>query len=148
VGLQLSMPARGPVDVRVFLENAPRDGPASAPSDPSTRQDLPDQGPARRNRTGHERRNSPNADTVDRPSATSPSERAGISEQEPPAARTGTRPQSVEARIHNALHIVAELLQHDDAYLPIFLRLEGELESARAQSAALSRARAYLRRRR
>ena len=49
-----------------------------------------------------------------------------------------------EKRIENALRIVAELLDKDEAYLPIFLRLEDELKKAENRSAALVRASAFL----
>lgn len=65
--------------------------------------------------------------------------------------KTGQRDSQVasgkwrlEDRIENALHIVAALLEHDEAYLPIFLRLEAELDKAAARQSALSRARARL----
>lgn len=45
-------------------------------------------------------------------------------------------------RIEVALELVAMLLDENDAYLPIFLRLESELEAARVSSSALARARA------
>jgi hypothetical protein len=53
--------------------------------------------------------------------------------------------RSLEARIENALRVVAELLEHDEAYLPIFLRLEAERDKLDARRAALDRARAVLR---
>lgn len=65
-----------------------------------------------------------------------------LQEGRPGQARHGA--QSAEQRIENALRIVAELLEQDDSYLPIFLRLEAELKKVDARSAALNRARAYL----
>ena len=62
-----------------------------------------------------------------------------------PTPRSGARKDSLEARIQDALTIVAELLEHDEAYVPVFTRLEEELERVQAQRDALSRARAYLR---
>lgn len=53
--------------------------------------------------------------------------------------------RSLEARIENALRVVAELLEQDEAYLPIFLRLEAERDKLDARRAALDRARAVLR---
>ena len=55
------------------------------------------------------------------------------------------RQRSLEARIENALRVVAELLEQDEAYLPIFLRLEAERDKLDARRAALDRARAVLR---
>jgi hypothetical protein len=48
------------------------------------------------------------------------------------------------ARIEAALHKVARLMDFDDAYAPIFLRLEDELEKAKAaeRSGPIARARA------
>jgi hypothetical protein len=51
---------------------------------------------------------------------------------------------SLEARIENALRIVAELLEDNEAYLPIFLRLEAERDKLKLRHAALDRARALL----
>ncbi|MHA7888714.1 hypothetical protein [Roseicyclus sp.] len=53
--------------------------------------------------------------------------------------------KSLEERIENALRVVAELLEQDEAYLPIFLRLEAERDKLDARRAALDRARAVLR---
>jgi hypothetical protein len=55
------------------------------------------------------------------------------------------RQTSLEARIENALRIVAELLEDNEAYLPIFLRLEAERDKLKLRHAALDRARALLR---
>lgn len=52
--------------------------------------------------------------------------------------------KSLEERIENALRVVAELLERDEAYLPIFLRLEAERDKLDARRAALDRARAVL----
>ncbi|MFO8127016.1 hypothetical protein [Yoonia sp.] len=52
--------------------------------------------------------------------------------------------QPVEERIANAMRVVAELLQHDEAYLPVYLRLEAELHQADARRAALERAKSLL----
>ncbi len=46
------------------------------------------------------------------------------------------------ARIEAALELVAILLDENEAYLPIFQRLEAEFEAARVSSSALTRARA------
>lgn len=54
------------------------------------------------------------------------------------------RQRSLEARIENALRIVAELLEDNEAYLPIFLRLEAERDKLKLRHAALDRARALL----
>ena len=53
-------------------------------------------------------------------------------------------PDGMEQRIRAAMCLVAELLQHSDAYLPIFLRLEAELAAAESRRAALERAKAFL----
>ena len=57
-----------------------------------------------------------------------------------PVARRTLPTQPMEARIANALRLVAELLEHDEIYLPVFLRLEAELQQARERRAALERA--------
>lgn len=62
----------------------------------------------------------------------------------PATARRTLPPQPVEERIANALRVVAELLQHDETYLPVFLRLEAELQQAHASRAALERAKSLL----
>jgi len=49
---------------------------------------------------------------------------------------------NTEERVRNALRIVATLLEHDEAYLPIFLRLETELQALERKRDALDRARA------
>lgn len=46
-------------------------------------------------------------------------------------------------RIKSCLQTVAELVEHDEAYLPIFLRLEAELQAATNRQAALERAKSY-----
>ena len=46
------------------------------------------------------------------------------------------------ARIEAALEVVAILMDDNPAYLPIFQRLEAELQTARISSSALARARA------
>ena len=56
-------------------------------------------------------------------------------------------PEITLARIENALARVADLLIDDDAYLPVFLRLECELEEARARQSAIDRARRIIRKR-
>jgi hypothetical protein len=53
--------------------------------------------------------------------------------------------RSLEERIANALRVVAELIEQDEAYLPIFLRLEAERDKLDTRRAALDRARAVLR---
>ena len=45
-------------------------------------------------------------------------------------------------RIEAALELVAILMDDNPAYLPIFQRLEAELETAKVSSSALARARA------
>ena len=45
-------------------------------------------------------------------------------------------------RIEAALQLVAILMDDNPAYLPIFQRLEAELQTARVSSSALARARA------
>lgn len=62
-----------------------------------------------------------------------------------PGGRQPHGQRSLEARIENALRVVAELLEQDEAYLPIFLRLEAERDKLDARRAALDRARAVLR---
>lgn len=62
-----------------------------------------------------------------------------------PGGRQPHEQRSLEARIENALRVVAELLEQDEAYLPIFLRLEAERDKLDARRAALDRARAVLR---
>jgi hypothetical protein len=62
----------------------------------------------------------------------------------PATARRTLPPRAVEERIANALRMVAELLEHDESYLPIFLRLEAELQQAHASRAALERAKSLL----
>lgn len=49
-------------------------------------------------------------------------------------------------RIRNALVIISILLEDNEAYLPIFLRLEADLKNAEIHRAALKRAKAYARR--
>lgn len=53
-------------------------------------------------------------------------------------------PNSVclERRIFRAMKTVASLVKSDERYLPVFLRLEQELEQVRQVSKALQRARA------
>jgi hypothetical protein len=58
----------------------------------------------------------------------------------PTTARRTLPPQPAEERIANALRLVAELLEHNEIYLPVFLRLEAELQQARERRAALERA--------
>ncbi|MCB5200525.1 hypothetical protein LGQ03_14885 [Loktanella sp. TSTF-M6] len=48
-------------------------------------------------------------------------------------------------RIERALETVALLLEENERYLPIFLRLESELEAARRSANALARAKAIAR---
>jgi hypothetical protein len=61
-----------------------------------------------------------------------------------PSSRKRDKTQNKEQRIAKALRIVAALLEKDEAYLPIFLRLEAELEALEKRKAALSRARTYI----
>jgi len=53
-----------------------------------------------------------------------------------------------EDRILSALAIMAQLLEHDAVYLPVFLRLESELAKTRLQRSALERARSLAKSRR
>lgn len=62
-----------------------------------------------------------------------------------PGGRQPHTQKSLEERIENALRVVAELLEHDEAYLPIFLRLEAERDKLDTRRAALDRAQAVLR---
>ncbi|MEO3479601.1 hypothetical protein AAFO90_18230 [Phaeobacter sp. CAU 1743] len=62
-----------------------------------------------------------------------------------PVGRQPHTQKTLEERIENALRVVAELLEHDEAYLPIFLRLETERDKLDTRRAALERARAVLR---
>jgi hypothetical protein len=48
------------------------------------------------------------------------------------------------ARIRSCLQTVATLLEANHAYLPIFLRLEQELEAERLKQEAIARSRKYL----
>jgi hypothetical protein len=59
------------------------------------------------------------------------------------ARKEATQTQKLE-RIQSCLETVAVLLQTSHVYLPIFLRLEQELEIEKTKSAALARARSYL----
>jgi hypothetical protein len=61
-----------------------------------------------------------------------------------PMARSKNHGQPLEVRISSALRVVAELLAHDETYLPVFLRLEAELKQAVARRAALARAKSLL----
>lgn len=55
------------------------------------------------------------------------------------------KPQSQKlARIRSCLQTVAILLETNHAYLPIFLRLEQELEAEQARQDAIARSRTYL----
>jgi len=67
---------------------------------------------------------------------------AQSAERSKPPAKKSTG--SHEGRISNALRIIAELLEHDEAYLPVFLRLEAELKLAKEGRAALERAKSLL----
>lgn len=49
-----------------------------------------------------------------------------------------------QLRIMSCLQIIAILLEKNDAYLPIFLRLEKELEIEKAKRDTIERARRYL----
>lgn len=62
-----------------------------------------------------------------------------------PRGRQPDTQKSLEERIENALRVVAELLKDNEAYLPIFLRLEAERDKLKLRHAALDRARALLR---
>ncbi len=62
------------------------------------------------------------------------------------AVTSRTTPKiNLEIRIRESLSILAVLLEEDDVYLPIFLRLEKELQTVRDQQDALTRARSYIR---
>jgi hypothetical protein len=50
----------------------------------------------------------------------------------------------MERRLLKSLETIAALLTVDEGYLPIFLRLELELEALKKSSSALSRAQAFL----
>ncbi|OHC51863.1 MAG: hypothetical protein A3D16_07710 [Rhodobacterales bacterium RIFCSPHIGHO2_02_FULL_62_130] len=85
---------------------------------------------------GEEQYTGPKAPSVkDKPSAQS-AERS--------RARAKKSTGSHEGRISNALRIIAELLEYDNAYLPVFLRLEAELKLAEERRAALERAKSLL----
>jgi hypothetical protein len=86
----------------------------------------------------------PTAPSVDRSAPSSGA--SAIATSSTPRRHANT--EDLEDRILGALSIVAELLEHDEAYVPVFTRLEEELTRVQAQRAALSRARAYLRTRR
>ncbi|WP_292065176.1 hypothetical protein [Marivita sp. XM-24bin2] len=64
---------------------------------------------------------------------------------DPPGGSQPHGRRSLNERIENALCVVAELLEHDETYLPIFLRLEAERDKLDTRRAALDRARAFLR---
>lgn len=68
-------------------------------------------------------------------------------EMAPPEFRLGSMPvrsaSRTENRILGAIRIVATLVETDEGYLPIFLRLESELKKEREKTAALQRVRAY-----
>ncbi|AML51693.1 hypothetical protein RC74_10845 [Falsihalocynthiibacter arcticus] len=49
-----------------------------------------------------------------------------------------------QLRIMSCLQVIAMLLEKNDAYLPIFLRLEKELEIEKAKRDTIERARRYL----
>ena len=53
-------------------------------------------------------------------------------------------PTTTQLRILACLQTVAILLESNDAYLPIFLRLERELEAEAAKQEIIARARTYL----
>ncbi|MBS1302142.1 hypothetical protein [Loktanella sp. SALINAS62] len=61
--------------------------------------------------------------------------------------RHALRPDDVidAARIEKALAHVAVLMENNTRYLPIFLRLEAELDAARRSTDALARAKAIAR---
>jgi hypothetical protein len=68
----------------------------------------------------------------------------------PPIGTTGMDPGRKlsalrQKRIGNAMTIIATLLERDETYLPIFIRLEAELSAVKSQNAALDRARLLLR---
>ena len=63
-----------------------------------------------------------------------------------PSGRMPVRSAScMEERILRALRKVAKLIEDDEAYLPIFLRLESELVKVRERSLALKRVQQYSR---
>lgn len=86
----------------------------------------------------------------DMPSGTGTTRRTAIrftatAQPDRPGGRQPHGQRSLEERVANALRVVAELLEQDEAYLPIFLRLEAERDKLDARRAALDRARAVLR---
>ena len=73
----------------------------------------------------------------------SPTNAADRVSTRPAALRAPSKGQVIDAdRIEAALELVAILMDDNPAYLPIFQRLEAELETARVSSSALARARA------
>lgn len=74
---------------------------------------------------------------------TSPTNAADRASALPAAWRAPSAGQVIDAdRIEAALELVAILMDNNPAYLPIFQRLEAELETAKVSSSALARARA------
>lgn len=78
------------------------------------------------------------------PKAPSVNDKPGAQSAERSRARAKKSTGSHEGRISNALRIIAELLEYDNAYLPVFLRLEAELKLAEERRAALERAKSLL----
>ena len=78
------------------------------------------------------------------PKAPSVKDKLGAQSAERSRARAKKSTGSHEGRISNALRIIAELLEYDNAYLPVFLRLEAELKLAEERRAALERAKSLL----
>ena len=74
---------------------------------------------------------------------TSPTNAADRAFARPTAWRAPSKGQVIDVeRIEAALELVAILMDDNPAYLPIFQRLEAELETAKVSSSALARARA------
>ncbi|MCV2894515.1 hypothetical protein [Lentibacter sp. XHP0401] len=61
-----------------------------------------------------------------------------------PDALTSSLFDAKHQRIQSCLQTVAILLETNDAYLPIFLRLERELEAEQRKRDTIARARKYL----
>jgi len=122
-----------------------RTNPAPGRSRSAFRQALQDEGRANGHRLLIEQKNDPKPDRAEMPPASSASAGARAGNRRRFSSTARTVRQDDEARIHNALRIIAKLLEDDEAYLPVFLRLEAELDEVKARHSALDRARAYSR---
>jgi hypothetical protein len=119
--------------VPLSLEKIPGYRPAPGPSDAAPRLERP-QGASSGTRDPF----------VQNPtSLASAAARAADGRSGRPGPRSAPDKRRLDDRIDNALRIVAALLEHDEAYLPIFLRLEAERDRAAARNAALDRARDF-----